>query len=178
MSTIPNLFGEIDRAAPTPAAVLKVQANYLSRSSGGLLVGEVRSRQRGSRMEHVLLATAPALDQQLELLKVEHVHGFPYPAVIVPAPLRVDDLLDQLGTKEIRNPAYSAALEHLEQDPPRSASRTVRVKVANQLASYGEFEAALRGILGGTKVRGLLNSLVSKSNQALEEGSAGQPEPE
>lgn len=185
MSEIPNLFGDIDRSAPAPVAVLKAQAHYLTRSSGGLLVGEVRSTLRGSTMEHLLLATAPALAQQLELLRVEHVAELPYPAVILPAPLRFDDLIERLGTAEVRDPAFDAGNTLLKQarqvaagmnysPHAGSTTRTKRVRVAEQLASYAEFEAALRAVLGSPKVRGVLNSLIAQSN-AAQQAEDAQP---
>lgn len=183
-----NLFGKLDTAALTPAEVLEAQAEYLTRATGGVLQGDVHSTRVRGKVSHAFIVNAPLLQQALEILEVEHVEDLPYPAVILPAPLTSDDLIDELGTKEVPANNYSVStdiqerLRHYSLGAITSSKPFVRVRVANPLSSFSEFQDALREILSSAKVRGRLNSLIAKSRtmraDQSERGEAAKGSPD
>jgi len=66
----------------TPSVVLKEQAELLKEKTKGLLVGEIRPSQQGTRFSYELQIVAPTLAQyKYAVLSVTHDIGF-YPLVL------------------------------------------------------------------------------------------------
>jgi hypothetical protein len=72
--------------ARSPLTILRLQADYLEKTTKGLLEGLIDSDSNGNRMKHSFQVVAPAADgYRKELLSVTHDRQLPYPATFLTA---------------------------------------------------------------------------------------------
>lgn len=81
--TIPNLWPEFNVDVLTPVAILRTQAELLSKNTRGILVGEVETEEAEGRVQHRLVVVAPAYNSYRHtLLTVSHDDALPYPVLV------------------------------------------------------------------------------------------------
>lgn len=88
-SLIANLWDPtlLDRSVVSPLSILKVQGAELERGTGGLLRGDIQTREVGSLtppvLRHSFYVIAPTLNnRRVHLLDAVHRQGLPYPVII------------------------------------------------------------------------------------------------
>jgi hypothetical protein len=87
--TIPNLWPkEIKVDVQTPLAILRVQAELLSKVTRGILEGDVETESSKEKMQHRLVVIAPAYNgYRHTLVTVVYNSDLPYPAEVRAAAL-------------------------------------------------------------------------------------------
>jgi hypothetical protein len=144
MSTaIPDLWPEDIRVdVRPPLAVLRMQEGLLAKKTQGILQAKLLSSATETRVQHSLYLIAPALNfYRVELLSATHDSEMVYP-VTVAARCWFDEFLPDEG-QDIEKRQVAATAE--------------------------EFIDLVRKALRSTEVRGLIQSLIARSNEIREQ---------
>ncbi len=121
--------------APTPLAILRIQAGALSASTQALIEAEVVTAQTPQKVAHELQLVAPALDgERHTVLTVYHAADEPYPATVEAA------LFDQEAG-------------HPDAETDRSA----------KASTVHEFRELVKRVLQSNQVRATVESLLARS---------------
>lgn len=185
MSSIPALWGDVRHDAVTPLAVLRAQAAALSNMSGGLLEARVGTAETTNKYIHSLIVRAPALDVELDVVRLEHRRDTPYPVAVIREPVDDDSYADLGSTAtdllsvvrglddDGRLHAYAMeAKERLVREMKLLARRDssqagpAEALVIRRLANnYSELLDELRRVLSAPALVRKLTSLIALSNE-------------
>ena len=148
MATIPNLWPEetVSVAAVSPLAILRIQAENLTRMTQGLLQGDIVTSSYTTRVQHSFDIVAPALNgYRHRILTITHDQSLIYPVF------------------------FSAdEVEEGETDPQVN-------RLARSAFSEAEFIQMLSNALQSGYVRSVVNSLIARSNETRAEIETAPP---
>ncbi|MBN9121634.1 MAG: hypothetical protein J0I06_21225 [Planctomycetes bacterium] len=135
-----------------PVAILNEQAEALAKKTQGIVKGEVRSNTTDQFEQLSFDLVAPAVGLRQRILLMRFVRDFPYPVVLIAAPL-TSPLAGSSGSPEARDLLLTWKLSDAEQRQARLA-HTPR-----------EVRELLKTIFNAPATRGALFSLIARSNE-------------
>jgi hypothetical protein len=153
-SEMTNLWPPIETKVVSPIAILRFQASQLETLTHGLLMAEVLTvPSKGDGLDHEFRIIAPALDGYVfDLFKAWHKKTLVYPVTVSFAPWEEQEKNALIA----RSPALPRDLV---------AAHIPKKAVDREAATASELGSLLRDILNSTFTRGVIASLISRTNE-------------